>query len=84
MIVKFEAVEFAEIARLADAQDYRFQITVESPEHVLRRNLSEVPRPDRTLHGFERSVLADALRAAEHQSVVDLLCRPLHPVGEPF
>ena len=44
----------------------------------------KVPRPDRALDRLEQRVLADALLAAEHERVVDLLLRPLHPVGQPF
>ena len=56
---------------------------VEPPEELLRRHLGEVPRPDRPLGGLQQGVLADALRAAENQGVVDLVLRPLNPVGEP-
>ena len=44
VIVEGEAVDLAEVARLADAQDHRFQEAVESAEHLLRRHLGEIPR----------------------------------------
>ncbi len=83
VIVEGEAVHVAEIARLVDAQDHGFDEAVEPPEHVLRRHFAEIPRADRVLDRFEHRVLADALRAAEHERVVDLLLRPLHAVGQP-
>ena len=42
-------------------------------EHVLRRDLVEIPGPDRRLHRLQQRVLADPLRAAEDQRVIDLL-----------
>ena len=73
VVIELEAVVLAEIARFADAQDDGLQVAVEAAEHVLRRDLGEVPRSDRALHRLEDGVLADALRAAENQRVVDLL-----------
>ena len=83
MIVEGEAVELAEVARLADAQDHRFQEAVEAAEHLLRRHLGEIPGADRVLDRLQQRVLADALLAAEHQRVVDLLVRPLHAMRAP-
>ena len=54
------------------------------PEHLLRRDLDKIPRADRVLDRLEQGVLADALAAAQHQRVVDLLLRALHPVREPM
>ena len=36
------------------------------------------------LHGFKQRVFANTLRATEHERVVDLFLRTLHPVREPF
>ena len=83
VIVEGEAVELAEVARLADAQDHRFQEAVEAAEHLLRRHLVEIPRADRVLDRLEHRVLADALLAAEHQRVVDLLGGLLHAMRAP-
>ena len=55
---------------------------VEAAEHLLRRRFLEVPCADCVLDRLEQGVLADALKAAEDEPVVDLLLRPLHPVGE--
>ena len=62
----------------------RLQEAIEAAEHMLRRHLGEIPRPDRVLDRFEHRVLADALIAAEHERVVDLLLRALHSMREPF
>ena len=83
MVVESEAVDLAEVARLADPQDDALEEAVEPAEQLLRRDFGEVPRPDRPLDRLEQRVLADALRAAEHERVVDLLFRPLHPMREP-
>jgi hypothetical protein len=50
---------------------------------MLRRDLGEVPRPDRLLDRLEQGVLADSLGAAENKGMVDFLMRPLDPVGKP-
>ena len=39
VVVERKAVDVAEIARLADAQDHRFHKAVEPPEHVLSATL---------------------------------------------
>jgi hypothetical protein len=52
--------------------------------HSVRRDFVEIPRSHRALHRLEQRVLADPLGAAEHQRVVDLVLRVLHPVGQPF
>ena len=82
VVVEFEAVEFAHVLRFGDPEHDAFGEAVEAAEHLLRRHLDKVPRADGALDRFEQRVLADALKAAEHQAVVDLLLRPLHPVGE--
>jgi hypothetical protein len=43
----------------------------------------KIPRADRMLDRLEQRILADTLRAAQHQGVVDLLGRPLHTVRQP-
>jgi len=82
VIIPGVAINLAEIAGFVDAQHYGFEETVEPSEHVRRHHLDEIPRPDRLLDRLEQSVLADALPAAEHQSVVDLLSRPLHAMSK--
>ena len=47
-------------------------------------DIGEIPRPDGVLDRLEQRVLPDALRAAEHEGVVDLLLRLLHAVREPL
>ena len=39
VIVESEAIEVAEVARLAHAQDHRLKETIEAPEDLLRRDL---------------------------------------------
>ena len=84
VVVEREAVDVAEVARLVDAQDHRLQEAVEAAEHLLRRHLGEIPWPDRVLDRLQQRVLADALQAAEHERVVDLLVGPLHAVRQPM
>ena len=84
VIVKLEAVELAQIARLADPQDHRLQEAVEPPQHLLRRHLLKIPGPDRVFDRLEQRVLADPLLPAENKRVVDLLLRSLHPVRKPI
>ena len=83
VVVEGEAVELAEVARLADAQDHRLEEPVEAAEHLLRRDLEEIPGTDRVLDRLEQRVLADALFAAEHQGVVDLVGRLLNAMRQP-
>ena len=83
VVVEGEAVDLAEIARLGNAQDHRLQEAVEAAEQLQRRDLGEVPRADRVLDRLEQRVLADALAAAEHQRVVDLLAGELDAMGQP-
>jgi hypothetical protein len=83
VVVELESVDVAEVSRLADAQDDRLEEAVEAPEDLLRRDFLEVPWPDRVFHRHQQGILPHALiRAAEHQRVVDLVLRVLHPVGE--
>ena len=49
VVVELEPVDFAEVARLADAQDHRLQEAIEAPEQLLRGDFREVPRADRAL-----------------------------------
>ena len=61
-----------------------FTKPLKRPKHLLRRDVHEVPRPDGALDGLKDCVLADALVAAQHERVVDLLVRTLHPVRKPM
>ena len=83
MVVEVEAIDLAEVARLVDAQDDGLDEAVETAQQFGRRHLVEIPRPDGVLDRLEHRVLADALRAAQHQRVVDLLARALHAVRQP-
>src|SRR5271155_5694194 len=83
MVVEGVAIGFAEVARLADAEDDRFQMAVETSEHGLRLDFLEVPAADRVLYRLKQRVLADALLAAEDQGVVDLDVRRLGPMRQP-
>ena len=69
--------------RLADPQDHGLQEAVEAAEQDRRRDLRDIPRADRVFRWLEQGVLPDPLSAAQHQRVVDLLGRPLHPVRQP-
>ena len=82
VIVELEAIGFAQVARLADPQDYRFQKAIEPAEHLNRRGLLEVPCSNGVLHRFKQRILADALLPAENKCVIDLLLWPLNPVRE--
>ena len=84
MVVEREAVEFAHILGFADPQHNALEETVEAAKDVLRGHFFEVPRADGMLDRLQHGVLADAGNAAEHQPVVDLLVRALHPMGEPL
>src|SRR5215207_9407012 len=79
-----EAIHVSEIARFADAQDHGLEVTVEPPEQVLGRYLRKIPGANGAFDGFKQRVLADALGSTEHQSVVDLFRRLLHPMGKPL
>ena len=83
MIVKLETINITEIARLVYAQDHRFHEAIKAAEHVLRRDLREVPRSDRMFHWLQQRVFADALSTAQHQCVIDLLARMLDAVCQP-
>ena len=67
VIVQREAIIFAEVARLRNAQNCRFQKAVEPAEDLYWCNFEEVPRANRVFDWFERRVLADALIAAENK-----------------
>ena len=84
VIVELEAIDIAQVTRFVDAQDHRLKEAVETAEQVLRRYFEEVPRADRVLHRLKRGVFANALIAAEHQCVVDLLAWSLHPLRKPL
>ena len=82
VVVELEAVELAHVLRFRDPQHDALEEAVEAAEHLLRRDLDEVPRAYGALDGFEQGVLADALKAAEDEPMIDLLVRPLHAMGE--
>jgi hypothetical protein len=84
MIIELESVNVAQVARLAHPQDHRFQESVESSKHMVRRYFDEVPRADCALDGFECAIFANALGAAEYKRVIDLLCWALHAMGQPI
>src|SRR5262249_13575651 len=85
VIVELIAIDVAQVARLVYPQDDFLEKAVETSERLLRRHLLEIPGPDGALHRFEQRVLAGALLlASEHERVVDLLLRALHPMGEPL
>jgi hypothetical protein len=46
VVIELKAVDVAKIARFAHAQDDGFQEAVEAAEHLLRRDLREVPWAD--------------------------------------
>jgi hypothetical protein len=83
MIVELISIEVTMIAGLVHPQDDGFDEAIETTQHVLRGHLLKIPRSDGMLDRFEQSILADALLAAKHQSVVDLLLRTLRPLSEP-
>ena len=86
VVVEGEAIDplgVTEIARLVHPQDDRFGEAIETPEQIGRNDVVEIPRSDRLLHRLQQTVLADTLRSAQHQGVIDLLLRALHPVRQP-
>ncbi len=84
VVVELEAVDVAEVSRLADAQDDGLRKAVEPSQHLLGRDLDEIPGADRILDRLQQCVLADALRTDEDERVVDLLLWLLHPVRQPL
>ncbi len=64
-----------QVTCFADAQNDRLHEAIESAQEMARRDLGEVPGPDRVLDGFQQRVLPDALRAAQHQRVIDFSLR---------
>src|SRR5262245_34916775 len=62
-----------------------FGIAVEgSVHHLAWCYVVKIPRTDRVLGRLKQRVFADALGAAEHQSVIELLLWPLHPMRQPI
>jgi hypothetical protein len=59
MVIKFEAVEIAEITCFIDAQDDGFGKTVKASEHMLWRYFGEVPGAYGVFDGFEESIFTD-------------------------
>ena len=82
VVVEFEAIEFAHVLRFGDPEYHALGEAVEAAKHLLRRHLDKIPWADSSLDRFEQRVLADPLKAAKDQAVIDLLVRPLRPVGE--
>ena len=83
MIVKRKAVELAEIACLADTQNYTFQKTVEAAQDLDGRRFGAVPRTYCLNDRCEKRVLANTLTTAEHERVVYFFGRVLHTMCEP-
>ena len=50
---------------------------------MLRRDFGEIPGTNRALDRLEERVLADPLGTAEHQGMIDLDLRVLHPLCQP-
>ena len=53
------------------------------PSRWVGDNFVEIPRSDGVFDRLKQRILADALRAAQHQRVVDLLAGSLHPMRQP-
>jgi hypothetical protein len=83
VVVEGISIDVPEIARPAHAEDDALHEPVEATQQVSGRYLGKVPRPDGVLDGLEQRVLADALRTAEHQRVINLLVRTLHAMRHP-
>src|SRR5262249_51416814 len=81
--VDLAATRIALVAGFAHAQDHRLHVAVEAAHELHRANLVDVPRPDGVRDRLDDRVLADALRATEHDRMVDLLAWALHTMGEP-
>ena len=79
MLIERVAVDLAEIARFADPQDHRFYEAVETAEQLLRGNFGEIPWTDGALDRFEHRIFTDAGRSTEHDHMINLLSRALHP-----
>src|SRR5262249_50719642 len=83
MVVKIEPVGLAQIFRFVDPQNHRFGEAVECAEQMTRRDVVEIPRSDGALDRLQQRILADALGAAKHERMVDLLLRALYPLRQP-
>jgi hypothetical protein len=81
VVVEGISIDVPEIARPAHAEDDALHEPVEATQQVSGRYLGKVPRPDGVLDGLEQRVLADALRTAEHQRVINLLVRDVLRIG---
>src|SRR5262249_26789512 len=78
-----EAIDVAKVARFANPQDHRLHESIEATEQMGGRYLDEVPGADGMFDRLKHCVLADALFAAEHQGVIDLVFGALHAMSEP-
>src|SRR5258708_34906041 len=84
VVVELIAVDVPQVARLVNTQYDSLDKAVEAPKNLLWGDLLKIPGTNRALHWFERRVLAGALLvAADHECVVDLILRALHPMREP-
>jgi hypothetical protein len=71
------------VSRLANAQDHPAQKFVVLAEQLTSRHVTEIPGSDRRHQRFKQCVLADPGLAAQHDGVVGLYLRSLHPRGHP-
>ena len=64
MIVKCEAINIAEVAGLADAQDNAFQKPVEAAEGLLGRNVLKIPGANGETDRLQEGILPHTLGAS--------------------
>src|SRR6516225_1728512 len=84
VIVEREAIPLAQVAGFVDTQDDRLQMAVEAAQGLRGTYLPKVMGADSLLDWLKDCVLADALLATQHKSVVELLAGALDALGRPF
>src|SRR5262249_49406998 len=77
-------VDVAKVVGLVNPQDHCSGERIESGKQVGRFDLLEVPATNRFLYCLQQRIFPDALRADEHERVVDLASWSLHAVRQPF
>src|SRR4051812_3030518 len=77
VVIEREAINITEVAGLTDSNDDTLCPPVKAAKHLAWRDFGPIPCSYCALDGLEQSVLANTLRAAQHQSMIDLLPGPL-------
>jgi hypothetical protein len=79
MIVKCEAIDTAEIAGLADAQDHAFQKPIKAPEGLLGGNFLKIPKANGMADRLQKAILTHALGDSADHIVLWLAHRVQRP-----